>query len=157
MSAVRNAVVRIAAATTLSLSLALALPAAAAEPAACQGLTDKDREAVAHLPGGLVESVEPIVQIPANPEPTLVTPTEARLRGATVAVRPIPGLSAERLQRIVECGLARNGQTDWPVVAAGTVAQVRSGGNRFLVDLYADREKDARGVLEAARRLLPKV
>ncbi len=149
----RNTVRNLAAA---SLSLAVALPALAAEPAACQGLADRDREVVARLPRDIVEAVEPIVSVPAPPEPAIVTPAEARLRGATVAVRPVPGLSAERLQRIVECGMAKNGQTDWPAVSAGTVATVRSGGDRFLVDLVAAKEKDAKGVLEAARRLLPR-
>lgn len=149
----RNTVRNLAAA---SLSLAVALPALAAEPAACQGLADRDREVVARLPRDIVEGVEPIFSQPLVLEPPVASVSPASLRGATVAVRPVPGLSAERLQRIVECGLAKNGQTDWPAVTAGTVATVRSGGDRFLVDLVAAREKDAQGVLEAARRLLPK-
>lgn len=149
----RNTVRNLAAA---SLSLAVALPALAAEPAACQGLADRDREVVARLPRDIVEGVEPIFSQPFVLEPPVASAAQASLRGATVAVRPVPGLSAERLQRIVECGLARNGQTDWPAVTAGTVATVRSGGDCFLVDLVAAREKDAKGVLEAARRLLPR-
>ena len=81
------------------------------------------------------------------------------LAGATVAVRPVPGLSAERLQRLVECGLAAAvspGATDWIPLPAGVLPSVRSGGDRFLVDLRATDERDARETLAAVQQLAPR-
>lgn len=126
----------------------------------CSTLTERDRAVVARLPRDLVEDVTALVEDAPAQIPTSWTGERRRvLAGATVAVRPVPGLSAERLQRLVECGLAAAvspGASDWIPLPAGVVPSVRSGGDRFLVDLRATDERDARETLAAVQQLAPR-
>lgn len=147
---------RLLAVTVAAGSLGAAVPASASEPP-CRELTEPDRALVAHIPRELVEGVSPLVEAPRATVPFVTEP--ATLAGATVAVHPVPGLTAERLQRVVECGLvaARTpGASDWPALPAGVVASVRSGGDRFLVDLRAPSASDAGATLAAAQQLAPR-
>jgi hypothetical protein len=138
---------------------ALAVPGSATEPR-CSTLMERDRAVVARLPRDLVEDVTALVEDAPAPIPTLWNATTRRvLAGATVAVRPVPGLSAERLQRLVECGLAAAvspGASDWIPLPAGVVPSVRSGKDRFLVDLRATDERVARATLAAVQQLAPR-
>lgn len=126
----------------------------------CSTLTERDRAVVARLPRDLVEDVTALVEDAPAQIPASWTAERRRvLAGATVAVRPVPGLSAERLQRLVECGLAAAifpGASDWIPLPAGVHPSVRSGGNRFLVDLRASDERDASKTLAALRQLAPR-
>ncbi|MFL5248055.1 MAG: hypothetical protein ACJ79V_09535 [Myxococcales bacterium] len=126
----------------------------------CSTLTERDRAVVARLPRDLVEDVTALVEdAPAQILASWTTDRRRVLAGATVAVRPVPGLSAERLQRLVECGLAAAvspGASDWIPLPAGVVPSVRSGGDRFLVDLRATDERDARVTLAAVQQLAPR-
>lgn len=150
----------------LLAAVLLAAPlAASAEPAVCTGLTDKDREILARLPTDLVERVQPLngpaedAEATAAPQESLnLAAKPAVLRGAALSVRPVSGLSAERLQRIVECGLTRAAvpQSDWPVVTPATSVRVRSGGDSFVVQLWTKAGKDAQEVLAAAQKLQPR-
>ncbi|MFL5419563.1 MAG: hypothetical protein ACJ79Y_02205 [Myxococcales bacterium] len=125
----------------------------------CSTLTDRDRAVVARLPRDLVEDVTALVEDAPAQIPASWTAERRRvLTGATVAVRPVPGLSVERLQRLVACGLAAAvipGASDWIPLPAGVVPSVRSGRDRFLVDLRATDERDARETLAALQRLAP--
>jgi hypothetical protein len=85
---------------------------------------------------------------------------EARLRGARIRVKPLPGLSRETIARSVECHEAR--------VALGQVAalpddpyvlpdqwldiDVESEGDGFAILVRADEIDAARRALERARR-----
>jgi len=126
----------------------------------CSTLTERDRAVVARLPRDLVEDVTALVEdAPAQILASWTADRRRVLAGATVAVRPVPGLSAERLQRLVECGLAAAvspGASDWIPLPAGVVPSVRSGGDRFLVDLRATGERDARETLAAVQQLAPR-
>jgi hypothetical protein len=126
----------------------------------CSTLTERDRAVVARFPRDLVEDVTALVEDAPAQIPTSWTAERRRvLAGATVAVRPVPGLSAERLQRLVECGLAAAvspGASDWIPLPAGVVPSVRSGGDRFLVDLRATDERYARETLAAVQQLAPR-
>jgi hypothetical protein len=140
-----------------------AAPRSAARPSTdlkCSTLTERDRAVVARFPRDLVEDVTALVEdAPAQIPASWTATTRRVLAGATVAVRPVPGLSAERLQRIVECGLAAAvspGASDWIPLPARVVPSVRSGGDRFLVDLRATDERDARETLAAVRQLAPR-
>jgi hypothetical protein len=126
----------------------------------CSTLTERDRAVVARLPRDLVEDVTALVEdAPARIPASWTAERRRVLAGATVAVRPVPGLSAERLQRVVECGLAAAGSpgaSDWIPLPAGVVPSVRSGGDRFLVELRATAERDARETLAAVQQLAPR-
>jgi hypothetical protein len=128
--------------------------------AKCSTLTERDRAVVTRLPRDLVEDVTALVEdAPARIPASWTAERRRVLAGATVAVRPAPGLSAERLQRLVECGLAAassHGANDWIPLPARVVPSVRSGGDRFLVDLRATDERDARETLAAVQQLAPR-
>jgi hypothetical protein len=140
-------------------SRSAAVPGSATDPK-CSTLTERDRAVVARLPRALVEDVTALVEDAPARIPTSWTAERRRvLAGATVAVRPVPGLSAERLQRLVECGLAAAvipGASDWIPLPAGVVPSVRSGADRFLVELRATNERDAKETLAAVQQLAPR-
>ena len=120
-------------------------------PAVCEGVTDS--EALARVPRESIDDVQPLRDA-TDPLYDTQTYKRGKLVGATVSVRPVRGLTRERLQRILECGFTlaatEGATTDWPKLPAGTTISVRSGGDRFLVDLKAANEKLAEQVLKAA-------
>lgn len=87
--------------------------------------------------------------------------TSPRLVGASVLFRPVPGLTLERLQQIVDCHLARNAalghdsstMPDCPLVLAGVSAAVEQTPTGLVVLLRAADPATAREVLERAERL----
>jgi hypothetical protein len=133
-----------------------AAAAGSATDARCSTLTALDRAVVARFPRDLVEHVTALVEDAPAQIPGWTAERRHVLAGATVAVRAVPGLSAERLQRIVACGLSaalHPGASDWIPLPAGVVPSVRSGGDRFLVDLRATDERAARETLAAVQPL----
>lgn len=130
--------------------------AGAATPAVCEGVTDS--EALARVPRESIDDVQPLRDT-TDPLYDTQTYKRGRLVGATVTVRPVRGLTTERLQRILECGFTlaatEGAKTDWPKLPAGTTVNVRSGGDRFIVDLKAVNEKSAEQVLKAALAYKP--
>jgi hypothetical protein len=87
--------------------------------------------------------------------------TSTRVVGASIVLRAVPGLTAEWLQRLVDCHLARNAalghdvpeMPDCPLVPRGVSARVRSVGNGFAVDVRSEDPDVAADVLARARRL----
>jgi hypothetical protein len=126
-------------------------------PPVCEGVTDS--EALARVPRESIDDVQPLRDT-TDPLYDSQTYQRGRLVGATVTVRPVRGLTRERLQRILECGFAmaatEGTKTDWPKLPAGTTISVRSGGDSFLVDLRAANEKSADEVLKAALAYKPR-
>jgi len=84
------------------------------------------------------------------------------LVGATVVFRAVRGLTAEWLQRVVDCHLARNAalghevpeMPSCPLVPPGVTARVSSVGDGFAVDVRADTTDGATEVLRRAQSLL---
>ena len=83
------------------------------------------------------------------------------LLGVIITVRPMEGLTVERLQRLVWCGLARASAedparpTDWPRTPPGTRAEVYSGGDKFIVILRPSDAASAETMWRAAQELKP--
>lgn len=85
---------------------------------------------------------------------------EARLGGARIHVRPLPGLSRELVQRSLECHEARatlgvvTAQPDDPYVLPDRwlTIDVESEGDSFVVHVRADDPDDARRILDRAAR-----
>jgi hypothetical protein len=83
--------------------------------------------------------------------------------GASVTFRAVPGLTAEWLQRIVECHVARNNALGnnvpemayCPLVPKGVTAKVNSVGNGFAVEIRSDDPDTAKEVLRRAQALKP--
>lgn len=84
--------------------------------------------------------------------------------GASVTFRAMPGMTAEWLQRVVDCHLARNavvGDTDGvmsycPLAVPHVKAQVRSTGNGFEVDITSDDKGSVKEVIKRVQALTGK-
>ena len=123
-----------------------------AEEQACAGVPERDRDMspFAHR--------EDIVSAERLSVPILSSKnTATRLVGATIVFRAVPGLTAEWLQRVLNCHLARNAAMGWdmpemsycPVAVKGANASVSSTGNGFSVTVRSD---DVEAASEIARR-----
>ncbi len=72
--------------------------------------------------------------------------------GAAIAFKSVEGLSAQRLQRIVDCHLERS-----DLLPRGVQARVVTDGGQLVVELLADLPSTARALLARARLLTPGV
>ena len=123
-----------------------------AEAKACQGISDEDRDT---SPFARTADIESVTQL--REEHKLGRSTSTVDAGATIVFRATPGLTAEWLQRIVDCHVARNAAVghdmpemgSCPLVPKGVQAKVRSAGTGFAVDV---RGKDAAAAAEIWRR-----
>lgn len=128
----------------------------AAEARACVGISPADRDE------SPFEHVEDIASVAPYQEDA-GTPKSPRLRtaGAVVTFRAVPGMTAEWLQRVVDCHLARNAALGHqvpempacPLVPKGVSAKVKSTGNGFAVIVRSDDDATAREILARAERL----
>jgi hypothetical protein len=123
-----------------------------AEAKACVGISDDDRDISPFAHREDIESVSPLVEeVKAGKG---VTKKEV---GATIVFRAVPGLTAEWLQRVVDCHLARAAAVGHdmpemsycPLVPKGVKAKVTSAGNGFAVNVSAD---DAATIAEIKKR-----
>lgn len=131
-----------------------------AEARACTGIAAADRDMSPFAHKGDIVSVAPLVlpEVDARAK----TPAE-RLLGASIKFRAVPGLSAEWLQRVIDCHLARNAalghavpdMPDCPLVPAGVQARVSAAGDGFEVAVRANHPTVAREVVARAQRLAP--
>jgi hypothetical protein len=118
----------------------------------CRGYSDVS--ATALLPTGAVDSVEPSI---SHVQSGSMDP-EARLRGARIHVRPLPGMSKESLTRLLECHEAAVvlGTTPATDLDPYTLANrwldidVVSEGDGFAVSVENNDIATARRVLERA-------
>lgn len=130
-----------------------------AEAAACRGIPAADRDMSPFEHREDIVSVEPHMRPPRGGKGGSA-PT---VNGATVTFLAVPGMTAEWLQRVVDCHLARNAalghvvpeMPDCPLVPKGAEAKVRSTGNGFAVTVKSDDEDAGRDILARARRLVP--
>jgi hypothetical protein len=127
-----------------------------AEETACEGLADADRDASPFMHQDDIASVSELTV-----EEIVSRVTRDRVVGATIVFRAVPGLTAEWLQRVIDCHLARNASLGHdvpempycPLVPRGVTARARSTGAGFAVDVRADSEEGIRQVVERARAL----
>jgi hypothetical protein len=123
-----------------------------AEAAACEGLSDDDRD---------ISPFEHYADI-ASVDPIYYGGRHRRLLGATVHFRAVPGLTAQWLQRQVDCHLARIAalghdlpeMPTCPLVPRDVTASVSSNDKGFDVDVKSWDEESAREVFRRARRLV---
>jgi hypothetical protein len=122
----------------------------------CRGFTAES--AAPFVAPSAVDSVEPAYSyVKSGPNDH-----EARLRGARIHVRPLPGASRESLARTLECHEARvtlgqeQAATDDPYVLPGRWIDidVDSEGDGFAVNARVDEFDDARQVLDRAHRFI---
>ena len=121
----------------------------------CRGFGEET--AAPLLTARAVDSVEPAYSYVKSAS----NDREARLRGARIHVKPLPGFSREAMARSLECHESRVtlGQVpaaaDDPYVLSGTWLDidVDSEGDGFVVSVRVDGIEPARHVLERAQRL----
>lgn len=127
-----------------------------AEARACAGISLADREISPLERAGDIARVEPYVQKTTTPRPTF-----ERELGAVVTFRAVPGLTAEWLQREVDCHLARNAalghdvpeMPNCPLVPRSVTVRVRSVGDGFAVEIRSDDPDTAHEILTRAQRV----
>lgn len=127
-----------------------------AEMRACGGIGANDRAMSPFSHVEDIESVEPLT----GPSGNIKSPATETM-GAIVTFRAVEGMTAEWLQRIVDCHLARNSSLghvlpempDCPLVPKGVEARVSSTGSGFAVRIRASDAATAREVLARAQRL----
>lgn len=129
-----------------------------AEARACVGMSPDDRDV------SPFDHVEDIARVEPLTEPTGTgKAVSQRTAGAVVTFRAVPGMTAEWLQRVVDCHLARNAalghpareMPSCPLVPNGAQARVTSTGDGFAVTIRSDDAVTAREILSRAERLHP--
>ncbi len=131
-----------------------------AEARACVGISADDRDISPFTHEEDVTSVRPLAISDADARATGRLPSE-QLLGAVVMFRAVPGMTAEWLQTVVDCHLARNASLghvvpempDCPLVPNGVQARVTSTGHGFAVEIRSDSAATAREILSRAERL----
>jgi hypothetical protein len=125
---------------------------AEAEARACAGLSEEDRDVSPFYHREDIESVSPLIEEFGSGKG--VAKKEV---GATIVFRAVPGLTAEWLQRVVDCHVARAGSmghsmpemTYCPLEPKGVKAKVESTGNGFAVKVSGG---DAATIAEIKKR-----
>lgn len=125
-----------------------------AEAQACVGLDADDRDISPLERTEDIAGATPLeVSVNRGKIPTRV------LAGAVVTFRAVPGMTAEWLQRVVDCHLARNASLghvvpempNCPLVPRGVRATVSSAGSAFAISVQSDDPDVAQEVLARAR------
>jgi hypothetical protein len=130
----------------------------AAESSACSGVPEEDRVL---SPFGHVADIRSVS--PLHEDVRSGKGTSTRMAGAEVVFRAVPGLTAEWLQRVVDCHLTRNSAIGHetssaempfcPLTLRGAQARVRSVGDGFAVAIRSDDAEGSKEILKRAEAL----
>jgi hypothetical protein len=131
-----------------------------AEASACSGISEDDRDTSPFMHRADIRSVSPLQE-----EVNVGRSTSKRVSGAKIVFQAVPGMTAEWLQRVVDCHLARNAgigyeaaaaeMPDCPLTLRGAQARVESVGDGFAVAIRADDQEVSREILKRAESLHP--
>lgn len=132
-----------------------------AEARACVGIDPDDRDI---SPFDRTEDIVAVQPLEEELSPSAPSPGGARKRttGAIAMFRARPGMTAEWLQRITDCHIARNAalghvapeMPNCPLVPMGITARVTSTGDGFVIAIRSDDPAVSKQVLDRARRSL---
>lgn len=130
-----------------------------AEARACVGIRDADRDATPFDHRDDIESVERLYSLPSGGKNST-----RRFEGATVTFRAVPGLTAQWLQRVIDCHLARNAALGndvpemgyCPLVPKGVAASVTPTQTGFAVAIRAGDTETADEIWRRAQALGPR-
>lgn len=131
---------------------------ASAEASACAGISDDDRDISPFYHREDIQSVSTYSENVKSGKGSV-----AKVVGATVMFRALPGMTAEWLQRVVDCHLARAAaaghempEMDYcPLELKGVKAKVTSAGNGFAVNISADDDNTVEQIKKRALALGP--
>lgn len=128
----------------------------AVEARACAGLAEEDRDMSPFAHRRDILGVSPL-------EESAPGTNQRRLIGATILFRRVPRLTANELQRIVDCHLARNAaighdvaaneMAHCPLTERGARATVRALDKGFAVDVRGDDPSTAQAIWRRAQAL----
>jgi len=131
-----------------------------AEASACTGISEQDRDMSPFEHREDIQSVSPLKE-----EVKVGRAVSYRTAGIEVVFRAVPGMTAEWLQRVVNCHLARNAAIGHDVATAdmpycpltlrGAEASVRSVGDGFAVAIRSSDDKIAQQIVRHADSLQP--
>lgn len=128
-----------------------------AEEKACTGIDADDRDISPFERTEDIASIEPLIERRGGGR----IPVREVTAGVRVVFQRVPGLTAELLQREVDCHLARNAvlghalpeMPDCPLVPKGAEAHVRATGNSFVVEVRSDDPASSADIVARAERL----
>ena len=136
-----------------------------AEKRACQGVSEADRDVSPFVHRESIAEVRPLTRTAATFGGGAYGGERATQEpaGATIVLLPAAGVTAERLERIVQCHIARNAALGnnlqemplCPLVPKGVTATATSTGNGFAVNISSDDKGTAAEILRRARALHP--
>jgi hypothetical protein len=129
-----------------------------AEKRACAGISDDDRDISPFHHREDIQAVS-VLKEPVNAGKS----STHKEVGATVVFRAVPGMTAEWLQRVVDCHLTRAAAVGHdmpemsycPLMPKGVKAKVTSAGNGFAVNLSADDAATIAEIKKRAQALAP--
>jgi hypothetical protein len=130
-----------------------------AEARACVGISEQDRDESPFAHREDILAVEELRSGPSGGKATV-----PRVEGAIVVFRAVPGMTAQWLQRSVDCHLARSAAVGHdvpemaycPLMPKGVAASVTPTQTGFAVAIKAEDPEAAREVLRRARALAPR-
>jgi hypothetical protein len=133
-----------------------------AEARACAGVPDLDRDMSPFDHREDVSGVTPY-SVPVSSGPGSKAGA-TKMQGAVVTFRAVPGMTAEWLQRVVDCHVARNASMGFnmpematcPLAVKGAKGKVASTGNGFAVTVESDDSNSAQEILRRAQALTGK-
>jgi hypothetical protein len=132
-----------------------------AEASACAGIPEEDRDV------SPFQHREDIRSIAPYREELIVGRSSAspQLTGARVVFRAVPGMTAEWLQRVIDCHLARNAaigheaasaeMPDCPLTLRNATARVESVGDGFAVTIRSDDAATAKEIVRRTESVKP--
>jgi hypothetical protein len=129
-----------------------------AEARACIGLADADRDMSPFSHREDIATVEPLTLRSGGGKSGPWT----RMAGAVIVVRAVPGMTAQWLQRVIDCHMARNEALGHdvpempycPLVPNGIAATVTATATEFAVGIQSDDPAVAQEVLRRAQSLV---
>ena len=141
-----------------------------AEQRFCSGIPVADRDLSPFYHREDITRIDAVKEVPTGNEyPATFVEVQAiekevlgpgGLLGARITFRAVQGMTAEWLQRVVDCHLARNevvgameDMSFCPLAVPHATAVVSSTGSGFSVDVTADRQDDALEIVRRARSL----
>jgi hypothetical protein len=128
-----------------------------AEASACVGLSDNDRDMSPFDHREDIASVQPL-----NLNVSSGRGQYMRMEGAVITFRAVPGMTAQWLQRVVDCHLARNAALGHdvpempycPLVPKGVTAKVTATDSGFAVAVRSEDSDTSKDVLRRAQALV---
>jgi hypothetical protein len=131
---------------------------ARAEAQSCVGIAESDRDMSPFAHRDDIRSVQPVQE-----NQQVGKGTVSRQVGARVVFRAVPGMTAEWLQRLVDCHLARAAaagnempEMDYcPLMLKGVTARVSSVGDGFAVDIRSSDPATQDAILKRVNALAP--